>query len=131
MRIGAYDLSSQMNIYTKLSAHTVKQVESTDISRSVNKTKDSAVDVTLNVDGRDYPSASSIYKKYSSDGIVLNKDNTGLDDFSLISAKDDMIVSRKKPVDDLNINGIDSTNYKEIISDEEMDSFLKKAFKLI
>ena len=62
------------------------------------------------------------YSKYSSSPVVLNSQVQKLDDFSLVSAKEDRIVSRVKNAEE--------PNYKEIISDEKMDGFLKKAFKL-
>ena len=122
MRIGAYELSSQMNIYSRLSSDSIKRVDNLEKTPEVPKAK-GELDVTLSIDGRKELSPSSIYSKYPSDGKVLNPSLQKLDDFSLVSSKEDKINTRFPEIQE---NG----NYKEIISDDQMDSFLKKAFKL-
>ena len=121
MRIGAYELSSQMNIYSRFSADSIKQVSDLATDYEVSKKKENDIAVSLSIDGKEMPKAAT-YAKPSSNGKVLGSVEK-LDDFSLVSSKEDVKASRLAPVEDNN-------NYKEIISDEQMDSFLKKAFKL-
>lgn len=122
MRIGAYELSSQMNIYSRFSSSSIRQVEKPEATSEAQKVKKEDPAVALSLNGKDYKLGSA-YSKYTSNPKVLNPSVSKLDDFSLVSAKEDKIVSRVK---DTQPEG----NYKEIISDEEMEGFLKKAFKL-
>ncbi len=121
MRIGAYELSSQMNIYSKYSSESIKSVESRDLKPDIVKTQKDEASVALSINGKEFALGSS-YSKYTSNPVVLNPKVEKLDDFSLKSAKEDKIVSRTKNEAE--------PNYKEIISDEQMDNFLRKAFKL-
>lgn len=122
MRIGAYELSSQMNIYSKFSPSSIKQADAAEIKASEAKPLKEEASVALSLNGKDYLIGSA-YSKYTSSPVVLNPNVQKLDDFSLVSAKEDKIVSRVKNTEE--------PNYKEIISDEKMDDFLKKAFKFI
>lgn len=122
MRIGAYELSSQMNIYSKFSPSSIKQADAAEIKASEAKHSKEEASVALSLNGKDYLIGSA-YSKYTSSPVVLNQNVQKLDDFSLVSAKEDKIVSRVKNTEE--------PNYKEIISDEKMDDFLKKAFKFI
>ena len=122
MRIGAYELSSQMNIYSKFSPSSIKQADAAEIKASEVKPSKEEASVALSLNGKDYLIGSA-YSKYTSSPVVLNQNVQKLDDFSLVSAKEDKIVSRVK--------NSEEPNYKEIISDEKMDDFLKKAFKFI
>ncbi len=124
MKIGAYELSSQMNIYSRLSSESIKRVDNIAANPEIDKPK-RELDVTLQIDGKNsFSPSSSLYTKFSPAGKVLNPSVQKLDDFSLVSAKEDKISTRINKEDNSNVN------YKEIISDEKMDSFLKDAFKL-
>ncbi|MCR4649773.1 MAG: hypothetical protein K5776_11920 [Lachnospiraceae bacterium] len=124
MKIGAYELSSQMNIYSRLSSESIKRVDNIAANPEVEKPK-RELDVTLQIDGKNsFSPSSSLYSKFPQSGKVLNPSVQKLDDFSLTSAKEDKITSRINKEDNTNLN------YKEIISDETMDTFLKDAFKL-
>ena len=122
MRIGAYELSSQMNIYSKFSPSSIKQADASELKATDVKPSKEEASVALSLNGKDYLIGSA-YSKYTSSPVVLNQNVQKLDDFSLVSAKEDKIVSRVKNTEE--------PNYKEIISDEKMDDFLKKAFKFI
>ena len=122
MRIGAYELSSQMNIYSKFSPSSIKHADVSEVKNEAVKSNKEEASVALSLNGKDYMLGSA-YSKYTSSPVVLNPSVQKLDDFSLVSAKEDKIVSRVKIEEE--------PNYKEIISDEKMDGFLKKAFKLI
>ena len=122
MRIGAYELSSQMNIYSKFSPSSIKQADASELKAADVKPSKEEASVALSLNGKDYLIGSA-YSKYTSSPVVLNQNVQKLDDFSLVSAKEDKIVSR--------IKNTEEPNYKEIISDEKMDDFLKKAFKFI
>lgn len=122
MRIGAYELSSQMNIYSKFSPSSIKQADAAEIKANEEKPSKEEASVALSLNGKDYLIGSA-YSKYTSSPVVLNQNVQKLDDFSLVSSKEDKIVSRVKNTEE--------PNYKEIISDEKMDDFLKKAFKFI
>ncbi|MCR4929956.1 MAG: hypothetical protein K5988_08190 [Lachnospiraceae bacterium] len=122
MRIGAYELSSQMNIYSKFSPSSIKQADAAEIKANEAKPSKEEASVALSLNGKDYLIGSA-YSKYTSSPVVLNQNVQKLDDFSLVSSKEDKIVSRVKNTEE--------PNYKEIISDEKMDDFLKKAFKFI
>ena len=122
MRIGAYELSSQMNIYSKFSPSSIKQADASELKAADVKPSKEDASVALSLNGKDYLIGSA-YSKYTSSPVVLNQNVQKLDDFSLVSAKEDKIVSR--------IKNTEEPNYKEIISDEKMDDFLKKAFKFI
>lgn len=128
MKIGAYDLSSQFNSYSKFSATSIKSVDNLskidELDNNKVAKKSEAVD-SVSIGNKDAVK-NFAYSKYSPNGVVLNSDNNvrKLDDFSLVSAKEDVIVSRTKTPEPENIN------YKEIISDDEMSSFLKDAFSL-
>ncbi|MBO4776377.1 MAG: hypothetical protein J5515_07165 [Lachnospiraceae bacterium] len=121
MRIGAYELSSQLNIYSKFNSASIRQAEASEIKPEAVKAPKEEASVALSLNGKEYMLGAS-YSKYSSSPVVLNSQVQKLDDFSLVSAKEDKIVSRVKNAEE--------PNYKEIISDEKMDGFLKKAFRL-
>lgn len=121
MRIGAYELSSQMNIYSKFSAESIKKVQDLNKEFPSKTEKNDDTAVSLSIDGKDY-SAPVTYSKYAAAGKVANA-TPKLDDFSLVSAKEDVKISRLPESDA-------DSQYKEVISDKEMDSFLKKVFKL-
>lgn len=130
MKIGAYDLSSQMNMYTNLSTASspVRKPDETNEIGSIDQVrKNVPVNDTLSLTGgdlfRNSPRTSYDYPKFNPMGVVQNRNVEKLDDFSLKTAKEDKINSRMPVADD-------NVNYKEIISDEEMDNFLRKAFKL-
>ena len=122
MKIGAYELSSQLNIYSKFSSASINRVDNVEKTAEVAKQKPKDLEVAYSVDGGKY-FESPLYSKYSSQGVVLNPKVKELDDFSLVSAKEDVKISRT-------LEETGDTNYKEIITDKEMDDFLKKAFKL-
>ncbi len=129
MKIGAYDINSQFNMYSPSSLNNIsKNEEATNKAEEISA-KPKAEKVTLSLTGGDLYKPSSVekvtYDRFSPQKIdSVSSVSTGkLDDFSLVSAKEDKIQPRfQKPEA--------NSNYKEIISDTEMDSFLKKAFKL-
>lgn len=126
MKIGAYDLSNQMNMYSRLSATSVRKPDESGAIGSVNEVKKQPVNDTLSLTGGDLfkvkDQNSFNYPKFTPSNTQVSAKER-LDDFSLSSAKEDTIHKRiVVPEEDV--------NYKEIISDEEMDNFLRKAFKL-
>ena len=122
MKIGAYELSSQLNIYSRFSSSSIERVDTPAKAEEVKKPQSNELEVAYSVDGGKY-FESPLYSKYSAEGVVLNPKVQKLDDFSLVSAKDDVKIARIP-------DNTEEPNYKEIISDAEMDDFLKKAFKL-
>lgn len=128
MKIGAYDINSQLNMYSPLSAENIKRVDNANANvESVKKADNSSKIQNLPLTGGDLYKASSnvkvTYDKFNPAASKVADKPEQLDDFSLVSAKEDKIKPR-------NIGNEENVNYKEIISDEEMDSFLKKAFRL-
>lgn len=128
MKIGAYDINSQFNMYSPLSADTIKRVDNQNVKAdSVKKAEDNAKLANIPLTGGDlYKSDANVkvtYDRFNPDDAKVGKKPEKLDDFSLVSAKEDKINKRF-------VNNEENVNYKEIITDEEMDSFLKKAFRL-
>lgn len=123
MKIGAYDLSSQLNIYSKFSAKSLESIEKTSENGVSLNVKNEPQKDTLSLTGGDL-FKKAIYEKSDASGkVVAGTASKVLDDFSLVSAKEDKIHDRFPKVEG-------SMNFKEIISDEKMDSFLKDTFKL-
>lgn len=128
MKIGAIDINSQFNMYSPISAESIKRIDNAEVkAESVKKASEALKPQNLPLTGGDlYKPGDNVkvtYDKFNPN-VSLNRSNIKeLDDFSLVSAKEDKIKPR------MNTNEIEN-NYKEIISDDEMDSFLKKAFRL-
>lgn len=125
MKIGAYNLSSQFNMYSKLSADTIKQADKVVEAgklKDIKPVKEGPVD-SLTISNSINKPVSATYSRYTPIGVLNSKESEVLDDFSLVSAKEDKIVSRLSKTDN-------NINYEQTISDEKMDAFLKDVFKL-
>ena len=123
MKIGAYDLSSQLNIYSKFSAKSLANIEKASENEVSFNAKVEPQKDTLSLTGGDLFKKATYEKADASGKVVANTAQKVLDDFSLVSAKEDKIHERFPKVEG-------AMNFKEIISDEKMDSFLKDSFKL-
>ena len=123
MKIGAYDLSSQLNIYSKFSAKSLENIEKVSDSKVEVKENKQPVKDTLSLTGGDLFKKATYEKSDASGTVVASRPSKVLDDFSLVSSKEDKIHERFPKIED-------TMNFKEIISDEKMDNFLKDTFKL-
>lgn len=124
MKIGAYNFS-QLNMYSKLSADNIKQADKVvEPGKLSSRPVSENVPVdSLTISNDKAKSTSATYSRYTPIGVLNAKPEEKLSDFSLVSAKEDKIVSRMPKAED-------KTDYQSTISDEKMDSFLKEAFKL-
>lgn len=123
MKIGAYDLSSQLNIYSKFSAKSLANIEKASENEVSFNAKVEPQKDTLSLTGGDLFKKATYEKADASGKVVANTAQKVLDDFSLVSAREDKIHERFPKVEG-------PMNFKEIISDEKMESFLKDSFKL-
>lgn len=126
MKIGVFDINSQLNMNSPFSAESIKRVDINEITKdNAQKVSEKSGSSLKLEDSYEHGINNSkvTYDKFAPVSKVSSAKVRELDDFSINSVKEDTIHSR-------NINNSDEVNYKEIITDEEMDSFLKKAFKL-
>ena len=86
MKIGAYDLSSQLNIYSKFSAKSLANIEKASENEVSFNAKVEPQKDTLSLTGGDLFKKATYEKADASGKVVGNTAQKVLDDFSLVSA---------------------------------------------